>query len=372
MFALLCAAALAGVDDPVHTGRSAPDDYAVVVGVESYAFLPDVPHAARDAAAVRTWLVSARGVPPERVELLTDASREQVLAALDRAGEAVGADGTLWVYWAGHGAASATRGERLLLGVDVMADPEVFEARALALSEIDERLDQAPSAVFWADTCYAGVGRDGQPLLQGTRFAVPSYAVEAPEGPRVRWTAAAPGQLSQAHPASGHGAFTWASLRAVQGEADGELDGASDGAVTAAEAQAFVTRTLATEGIRQQTPQLAGDTSFVFAADLPAASPTPAPMAAAPVPRPSLGPVPPPPPPVPERRVDQGRLAVAGVMAGLSVGALGAAVAMRSTYRSAGPEQGSLDGLVVANQVAGWTGIALGVGAVGLGVTAVR
>ncbi len=365
MISLLLGLASAGVDDPVHTGERADDDYAVVVGVERYAFLPDVPHAARDAAAVRTWLQSARGVPPERIELLTDASREQILAALERGSASTGPDGTLWVFWAGHGAASATTGERLLLGVDVMADPTVFEARALPVSVVEGHLAQAPQGVLWADTCYAGVGRDGQPLLQGSRFAVPSYADAAPSEV-LHWAAAGPGELSQAHTPSRHGAFTWATLSAVQGGADGELDGVHDGAVTAAEAQAYVVRQLATEGLRGQSPQLHGDPSFVFARGLPqpaaAAVPLPAPV---PVPAAASRPA----TPAADARLGRRRAAVLlGAGAGV---ALATAAGTRAAYRSAGPEAGSLDGLVVANQVAGWAGIAAGVGAIGLGVSTV-
>jgi len=222
-----------------------------------------------------------------------------------------------------------------------------------------------PRAVFWTDTCYAGVGRDGQPLLQGTRFAVPTYATRTASGAVLRWTAAGPGQLSEAHPASRHGAFTWASLRALQGEADGELDGARDGAVTGAEAHAFVVRALATEGIRQQTPSLEGDGAFVFASGLPAAAPVPTlPVPLAPAPRPAPRPV------ATSDGPDGGRLKLAAVLGGASLAALGTAVATRSMYVSAGPEQGSLDGLVAVNQAAGWAGIALGVGAISLTVTA--
>jgi hypothetical protein len=366
---LAVAAAVAGeVDAPVHTGQESPHDYAVVVGVEDYAFLPDVPHAAADAAAVQTWLRASRGVPDHRIERLVDASREQILAALERAAAAVGDEGTLWLFWAGHGAASATTGERLLLGVDVMADPSVFEARAVRSSELDALFARVPHAVWWADTCYAGVGRDGAPILPGARFAVPTYA--APTGSSVlRWTAAGPGELSQALPAEGHGAFTWASLRAVRGEADGELDGQRDGSVSAAEAQAFVQRALASAGVRAQTPQLEGDRSFSFAHGLPEV----APLASAPAPLQPIPPRPvaPAPPPAPDPGSGRdGRRTAALVLGGAAVGALGTALVTRTIYVNAGPEQGSLDGLVTVNRVAGYGGLGLAAGALSLGVSA--
>jgi len=354
--------ALAGsIDEPVHTGQVNDADYAVVIGVEDYAFLPDVPHARADAQAVRTWLQASRGVPSHRIELLTDASKEQIEAALGRARDQVSAGGTVWVYWAGHGAAAPDGGGRLLLGVDTMADPEVFAARALSVDALEADLESAPSAVLWLDTCYAGTGRDGQSLLPGTRFAVPSYVGDAPGGV-LRWTAAKPGQLSTAHP-SGHGAFTWASLRGLQGEADGSVDGQRDGAVTADEAQTFVGRALAEAGIRSQTPTLEGAGATVLVQGLPDRVAAPA---VVPMPRPvgaTLGPEFPP----PEVQSTPKRTGLLVALGAGSVVALGTAFGTRQLYRSTPSSEGDLEGLVLTNRIAGWTGIGLGAGFVVLG-----
>ncbi|MEQ1568070.1 MAG: hypothetical protein ABMA64_20695 [Myxococcota bacterium] len=253
------AAALAAppsIDEPLRTGASAPADAAVVVGVEDYAFVSDVPWAAADADLVYDWLVYTRGVPARAVERLTNPSREQVLAGLDRARAAVGPSGTVWVYWAGHGAASPVDGQRLLLGVDVMPDETVFASRAIAVEEIERRLEGA-SAVLWLDTCYSGATRTGDPLLPGTRFAVPAWT-RAPGASTTVWTAADQGELSSAFDPAGHGLFTYFSVGALRGWADGELTGARDGVVTAGEAQAYVRRALATLGQRRQTPVLEG------------------------------------------------------------------------------------------------------------------
>ena len=45
-------AATPTVDVPLRSGASSPRDAAVVIGIEDYAFLPDVPHAASDANAL--------------------------------------------------------------------------------------------------------------------------------------------------------------------------------------------------------------------------------------------------------------------------------------------------------------------------------
>ncbi len=358
----LLAAWAGSVDVPVHTGLLSEADYAVVIGVEDYAFLPDVPHARADAQAVRTWLQASRGVPSHRVELLTDASKEQIEAALGRGRQQVGPEGTLWVYWAGHGAAAPDGGGRLLLGVDTMADPEVFAARALSVDELEASLGGVPQAVLWLDTCYAGAGRDGQALLPGTRFAIPTYAHASPTSV-LRWTAAKTGQLSTAHP-SGHGAFTWASLRALQGEADGALDGTRDGAVSANEAQTFVERALAEAGIRTQSPTLEGDGTFTLVRGVPEVAPAPAPVTAVPMPsagpRPvrSVGPTSGPPPKLPVAT-----LTILGVG---SAAGIGTAAVTRSMYVHETSYDGTMENTVYLNRAAGVVGIGMGAAFVGV------
>ena len=103
-------------DTPHRVGADAPADAAVVVGIEDYFALPDVPFATRDATAVSDLLIYTIGVPTARVSVLTkQASKERIEASIRDAAAQVGDGGTLWVYFAGHGAASPTTGERLLL-----------------------------------------------------------------------------------------------------------------------------------------------------------------------------------------------------------------------------------------------------------------
>jgi len=265
LWTLSLAFALPDVDDAVRTGATAPSDAAVVIGIEDYFMLPKVPHADADARAVRGFLRYSRGVPDARIRMLgKGANREQILKALDELAPTVGTDGTLWVYFAGHGAADPESGERVLLGADTQADQATFQARAVRLSELYDRADQGKgSAVFLLDTCYTGRSRDGSDLVAGKRFAVPAYA--APKQPdRVEWTAAGPGEWSGPMPGAEHGAFTYLALGALRGWADGHISGAPDGQVDVAEAQAYVTDRLAAFGLTDQHPSVQGKRDLVL------------------------------------------------------------------------------------------------------------
>jgi len=134
---LVNAADLPEIIEPLHTKVSAPHDSAVVIGIEDYAFVPDVPHARQDAQAFYNFLAYTVGVPIERIRLHQDgASREIVLDSLEWAGKQTRSGGTVWVYFAGHGAASPSTRARMLLGDDVRQDMNSFEKRSISLDEL--------------------------------------------------------------------------------------------------------------------------------------------------------------------------------------------------------------------------------------------
>ena len=267
----LAALANPSLDAPVPTGVSAAEDAAVVIGLEDYLFLPDVPYARHDAAAVADHLVSTRGVPPSQVTRLTSAGREQILAAVEAAGEA---QGTVWVYFAGHGVAAPSDGRRLLLGDDTRTDPSAFEARGVHLEEVEALAGKGGGrVVLWVDACFHGAGRSGDSLTGGTRLAVPDYVAPASDTV-LHWSAAEPGQLARPLHATEHGAFTYLSLGALRGWADGSIDGVRDGQVTADEAQVYVDRALRQVGSDDQQPALLGPGDWVLSQGATEAAPT--------------------------------------------------------------------------------------------------
>lgn len=259
------AADLPDLDSPLRTGRRAEREAAVVIGLESYAFIPGVPFARRDAGAFFDFLLYTRGIPGARAQLLTRGGREHIVAAVARAASEAGRGGRVWIYFAGHGAADPTTRERMILGDDVRADAIGFASRGVPLAELERVVaDAGASPIFVLDTCYAGTGRTGE-ALSDTRFLVPDYAAGPAAGaPGAQWTAAGPSQLSAPLPGKDHGAFTYFALGALRGWAEGELDGRPDGRVTASEAQAFVARALRRFELADQQPAWLGPEDLVL------------------------------------------------------------------------------------------------------------
>jgi hypothetical protein len=247
---------------PLKTGQSSPEDAAVVVGIEDYLRVADVPGAVADAKLVRDFLVYTRGVTPGRVRMITSgASREVIMGALQDMAHQVGPSGTLWFYFAGHGGASPD-GERLLLGDDVPTSPEALRARSITVSEIKKMGKSGKGQLMMVlDACYNGGTRQGGSVLEGgTRFVVPSAAIAQVKGV-AEWNAAGPDQLARPLPGTGHGAFTYFWVGAGRGWADGQIDGKKDGVITAEESHEFIGQSLGAMGITTQTPQLTADSA---------------------------------------------------------------------------------------------------------------
>lgn len=235
------AAEVPKVEPPLKSGEKAPLDAALIIGNEAYHALPQATWAGLDARAFKTWALAGRGLSAKRVTTAEDIDRKTMLKLADKASRRVGKRGTMWIYFAGHGAVVAD-GERALVGIDAASGG--LEPASLSLAELSAvvlKNKNVARVVFVIDAGFGPRGRDGLEL-------VPGATPPAPKGwgasdPRVLVWAAdrGVGQPQLFEPAR-HGLFTWSVLGALQGWADGELDGAPDGRVTFAEAGAAVAR----------------------------------------------------------------------------------------------------------------------------------
>jgi uncharacterized caspase-like protein len=253
------AAELPSIDTPLRTGLSAKGDAAVVIGVEDYVYLPQATYASQDAHSMYDFLVYTRGVPSSRVALLQGGtSRRKIIEAVTTAGKQVGAGGTVWVYFAGHGSASPSTRERLILPENTLADAGDFDEQGVRLAELQRLAGSGGGEVMLiTDACFTGAGRAGGTLLSDGRAWVPPQATAV--GRSVQWDAAQANQVAGPLGAARHGAFTYFAIGAMRGWADGQVTGERDGVVTSEEAQLYVQEALRAVGIRDQAPSLVGE-----------------------------------------------------------------------------------------------------------------
>lgn len=139
-----------GAGQPAST-TGAPH-YALVIGNDDYAYLPKLTTAVKDARSVARVLRETYGF---QTELLVNARRSQIVAALSAYRRGVGADASLLVYYAGHGYRDGAAGKAYWLPVD--ATPEDAANRIVA-DEITAgiRLIQARHVLVASDSCYSG------------------------------------------------------------------------------------------------------------------------------------------------------------------------------------------------------------------------
>lgn len=126
---------------------------ALVIGNSEYVALPDLPTAVSDARSVATVLEREYGF---KIELLLDATRLQIMQALNRLREQLTADDNLLIYYAGH--AHRVPGGTAAYWQPVDASPE-SRANWIPSRLIGDHLDLIPArhAMVVADAVFAGL-----------------------------------------------------------------------------------------------------------------------------------------------------------------------------------------------------------------------
>ena len=241
---------------PPATKRSAAQDAAVVIGVEGYSTgLPPATYAERDAEAFAGFLRDTVGIPRSRVKVLIGprATGPAMERALKAYAAKVGAEGTLWVYFSGHGAPA--KGDAWLMGYSVNPEPDYLAEGSLRRSRLVQLAGAIPAdarAVVVLDACFSGQDRSGKGLSK-LRFSVPSTLAAAP---RVAvWSATQANEFAGPLAPVRHGLFTYFVVGALSGWAD--RDG--DGRVSFREAERYVSTSMGTaleRAGRSQRPKL--------------------------------------------------------------------------------------------------------------------
>lgn len=259
------------LDEVPAVEKTGSGDVAVIVAVEDYAFLPDVPGATRNASDWERFLSDGLGV--ETVLMLTNqqAVREEILTFAKRAAGEVTEGSTLWFVFIGHGAPNKTADDGLLIGADGQQNTKSMNARGVPQKELLAALEAGGQAqtVVLLDACFSGRDASGGALAKGTMPVLP--VDESPEvsGETVVMTAAKADEFAGDLPDAERPAFSYLVLGGMRGWAD---DG--DGNVTVDEAVTFARRELLGIAGRQQTPQLHGKSSMVLARGVGEARPS--------------------------------------------------------------------------------------------------
>lgn len=242
------------VDSPPPALAPDPRRFALVIGVERYLRLPAAAYAARDAEAMKNYLI-AMGYPSQNIVTLSgpNATRALLQGYLEEwLPRNLKPDSEFFLYYAGHGAADALTHKSYLVPWD--ADAEFLDSTAYPLDRLYADLAKLRShrIVAALDACFSGMGArsvapPGRPLISGVTLGQPLGA--------ARVLAAASGaQIAAVLPGEGHGLFTYYLLKGLRGDAAD-----ARGRVTLDGLERYLSPAVTAEAARQnlsQTPLL--------------------------------------------------------------------------------------------------------------------
>ncbi len=142
---------IGGTNRPAIEGRN----FALVIGNNAYADMPELKTAVNDAEALAATLIERYDFQPEHVRLLRDADRNTILGAIESLRDELDTEDRLVIYYAGHGQIDKATGEGFWLPVDAAAD-KTFTW--IANDDIRRQLRGLPAkhVLVIADSCFSG------------------------------------------------------------------------------------------------------------------------------------------------------------------------------------------------------------------------
>ena len=200
------------------TAKADRNLYALIIGIDDYADVPDVPFANHSAKLFAEIARKKWGVPPENLILLTDADatlgrlRGRIKTLLNR----LGPKDRLLVYYAGHGVPSQDGKSAYLLAQD--GGPGSYEEPDLQLEVFYRQIEESRvgQASVFIDACFSGRSGKDSIVFEGVGgiTLVPRTAVK-PNGKLSVITAGRKDQFSNQDKAHGHRLFGYHLMKSM-------------------------------------------------------------------------------------------------------------------------------------------------------------
>jgi hypothetical protein len=152
-------------------------NYALIIGNTEYAHLPHLKSATKDAQDVERVLSERYGFKGH-TRLLLNATRDQIMNALNDLMKVVGERDSLVIYYAGHGALDETNLRGYWLPIDADRDNPTNWVPDRSVTDMIS-LMSARHVLIVADSCYSGA------MLRGTNLRLTSASTESAEEKRI-------------------------------------------------------------------------------------------------------------------------------------------------------------------------------------------
>lgn len=238
--------------------QKTPADTALIISIEDYAFVSDIPGANRNGQAWYRYFTEARGLPTENVRWLkdTNGSKEKIYTSALEIADKSSEDGNMWVIFIGHGAPSEDGSDGMLIGVDAQQDAQGLYGRSISQEKLLGLLEQGKQkeTIAVIDACFSGQSTSGE-LAPGLQPLIATADLQT--GTTTVLSAGRNDEFAGPLPGADRPAFSYLTLGALQGWGDDD----NNGEVTAQEVQSYATKALQSTLLgRQQNPQVVGAT----------------------------------------------------------------------------------------------------------------
>ena len=195
-------------------GKSNKNALALIIGVNNYLRAPDTPYADNDALFFSDYANNVLGIPQENIRTLSNdkANEIEIKIALKSwlKGYITPNQSDIYIFFAGHGLASADGKELYLLPYD--GEPKLLEDSALLRSEIFDTVKsiKPKSVTVFLDACYSGQTRGKDMIIADSRpIAIVPVESDVPENFNV-FSASSGSEISGKPPLeANHGLFSY-------------------------------------------------------------------------------------------------------------------------------------------------------------------
>ena len=208
----------ADVDLNIPKGRTKNENtLCVIIANENYRRESNVEYALNDGEVFRRYCIETFGIPEKNIRFYSDATLNDMRAALgwlNRAVAACGSSSSVIFYYAGHGIPDeATRSAYLLPTDGYGSDVET----GYALKNLYATLGKlsAEKVTVFLDACFSGAQRDGKMMASARGVAIKSKP-ESLQGNTVVLTAASDDETAYPYREKRHGLFTYYLLKKWQ------------------------------------------------------------------------------------------------------------------------------------------------------------
>lgn len=243
------------------------EQYAVVVGVSKYKYLPQLQFADADARCFANFLINDVHVDPSHVyPFINDSANLEIMWKLDELKKQVKKGDRVYIYFSGHGdieTAQELGGLLLLCESDTAnyyLNPNGYIQEKQLRTAITRITGAGAEVVFIADACHSGKLSGG---TKGAEDNLLALRQEWSNETKIFSCQANELSLEGAQWGKGRGLFSWHLVNALKGAADST--DTRDNKVTLYELQKFLQDNVRREAKpNRQTPFVVGDLEHVL------------------------------------------------------------------------------------------------------------